>query len=164
MRDVASLLGVTPMALYRHFENRAALLAAVRVRAHATFYEQHNQVSARHVGPVVQLAGILSAFLEFAEQRPRLFMLLYDPDFVHADDAIDSAEAPGYWSVGALLHEAMPSATDREVRLREITLWSTVFGYATIRVYKLLKEYMVAGLDEGEVREAVVRSALAGLT
>lgn len=35
MRDVATSLGVTPMALYRHFKNRRALFEAVRMRGHA---------------------------------------------------------------------------------------------------------------------------------
>lgn len=163
LRDVASALSVTPMAIYRHFENRAALLAAVRARGHATLYDLHKRVSANHTDPVDRLAATLRAFIDFAEQNPRLFMLLYDPEVVHADNNIESAEAPAYWSIGALLREAMPSATDHDVRLREITLWSTVFGYATIRVYGLLQDYMLEGLHASELGEAVVQSALTGL-
>src|SRR4051812_49489621 len=40
MRRIAATIGVTPMALYRHYPNRDALLAAVADRAFAELLEQ----------------------------------------------------------------------------------------------------------------------------
>jgi AcrR family transcriptional regulator len=55
MRRVASAVGITPMAIYRHFPNREALLRAVAARGWATFAgphpEQPSRPCQRHVDP-----------------------------------------------------------------------------------------------------------------
>lgn len=163
MRDVATSLGVTPMALYRHFKNRRALLEAVRMRGHALLYELHKQACPPEAHPREQLTNTFREFLKFSDAKPRLFLLLYDSELVRLDDAANSAEARAYRSIRALLSEVLPHATDDELRLREIAMWSTVFGYATVRAYGLLKDYMVSGLTDDRIAQAVVQSALSGI-
>ncbi len=76
MRRVARAVGVTAMALYRHFADRAALLNTL---ADAGFDDLATRVKAasKPRDPEKQLLRILDVFLDFALQRPRLFELMF---------------------------------------------------------------------------------------
>jgi AcrR family transcriptional regulator len=76
MRRVAAAVGVTPMALYRHFEDRDALLNTL---ADAGFEELARRVGALDLpeDPEKQLRRILDVFLDFALEQPHLFELMF---------------------------------------------------------------------------------------
>ena len=76
MRRVANAVGITPMALYRHYPNRAGLLNAL---ADAGFDELAARLAeARFSGDIEKrLAKILNVYLEHALQNPRLFELMF---------------------------------------------------------------------------------------
>ncbi len=76
MRRVAKSVGITPMALYRHFADRDGLLNAL---ADVGFEE----LAVRAEGTPLpadaeqQLMKILDVFLDFALEKPRLFELMF---------------------------------------------------------------------------------------
>jgi AcrR family transcriptional regulator len=76
MRRVAKAVGITPMALYRHFADRNGLLNAL---GDAGFQDlaarAANAVLPAH--PEQQLVKILDVFLDFALEKPRLFELMF---------------------------------------------------------------------------------------
>ena len=76
MRRVASAVGITPMAVYRHYPNRAGLLTAL---ADAGFDELAARLAeVRSVGDLEKrLTNILNIYLEHALQNPRLFELMF---------------------------------------------------------------------------------------
>lgn len=76
MRRVASVVGITPMALYRHYSNRDGLLNAL---ADEGFEELTGRLAnLRLKGPVErQLRTILDVFLDHAFEKPRLFELMF---------------------------------------------------------------------------------------
>jgi AcrR family transcriptional regulator len=76
MRRVAKAVGVTAMALYRHFADRAALLNAL---ADAGFQDLAARVTTapKPRDPEKRLVKILDVFLTFALERPRLFELMF---------------------------------------------------------------------------------------
>lgn len=76
MRRVARAVGVTPMALYRHFADRAALLNAL---ADAGFRDLAARTAAQSQprDPEKRLLKILNVFVNFALERPRLFELMF---------------------------------------------------------------------------------------
>ncbi len=76
MRHVAKAVGITPMALYRHFADRDGLLNAL---ADAGFEEltQRLQAADRPLEPERRLTANLDVFLEFALEKPRLFELMF---------------------------------------------------------------------------------------
>lgn len=163
MRAVAESLGVTAMALYRHFANRTALLVAVAERAHALLYAEHQKALKRRTSPRKKLDASLRAFLDFVDQHPRLFSLMFDEEIAAVTgNALESSEAIAYQAIGALLREARPDLSEKAIRLREIALWSTLYGYASIRTRGLLKNYMVVELRDDEILDAVIDAALGG--
>jgi AcrR family transcriptional regulator len=76
MRRVAQAVGITAMALYRHFPDRAGLLNAL---ADAGFEELAARLRATQESKNVEkrLIRILDVYLEFALDNPRLFELMF---------------------------------------------------------------------------------------
>jgi AcrR family transcriptional regulator len=75
MRRVATAVGITPMAVYRHYPNRAGLLNAL---ADEGFEELAARLPSTLSGDIEkQLIKILDIFLEHALQNPRLFELMF---------------------------------------------------------------------------------------
>ncbi len=76
MRRVASAVGITPMALYRHYANRDGILNAL---ADEGFVELTSRLQGLRLrgGYERQLLKVLDVFLDFAFERPRLFELMF---------------------------------------------------------------------------------------
>jgi AcrR family transcriptional regulator len=76
MRKVASVVGITPMALYRHYPNRDGLLNTL---ADAGFAELAAKLTdLRLTGRNErQLQKVLDAFVDYAFESPRLFELMF---------------------------------------------------------------------------------------
>jgi AcrR family transcriptional regulator len=76
MRQVAKAVGITPMALYRHFADREGLLRAL---ADAGFEDLAARVGKVDMpaNPEQQLRKNLDVFLDFGLEKPRLFELMF---------------------------------------------------------------------------------------
>jgi AcrR family transcriptional regulator len=76
MRRIAKSVGITPMALYRHFADREGLLNAL---ADAGFEELATRLASSDspIQPEQRLLRILDVFLDFALEKPRLFELMF---------------------------------------------------------------------------------------
>jgi AcrR family transcriptional regulator len=76
MRRIAASVGVTPMAIYRHYPDRASLLNALadegfeELAARLAFKEFSGGVEER-------LTKMMEIYLEHALQKPRLFELMF---------------------------------------------------------------------------------------
>src|SRR5215813_10358720 len=71
LRDVAKEVGITPMAIYRHFANKQALVDALVLESLAAWSAIAAAVPKGE--PILWLRRIGTAFLEFALQQPRRF-------------------------------------------------------------------------------------------
>jgi AcrR family transcriptional regulator len=76
MRRVAGAVGVTPMAVYRHYPNRAGLLNALADRG---FEELAARLAGkRFSGDIEQrLTRMVEIYLDHALQKPRLFEIMF---------------------------------------------------------------------------------------
>ncbi|HSY82610.1 MAG TPA: TetR/AcrR family transcriptional regulator [Gemmatimonadaceae bacterium] len=76
MRRVASAVGITPMAIYRHYADRSALLNEL---ADAGFADLAARLTnARQAGSIEErLVRMAEIFLDHALQNPRLFELMF---------------------------------------------------------------------------------------
>jgi len=76
MRAVAKRVGVTPMAIYRHFDNWDELLEAVIERGHATFLTYLQRALAEPT-PAARLARAGQEYLNFALEHPRDYAAMF---------------------------------------------------------------------------------------
>ena len=76
MRRVSQAVGITPMALYRHFADRDGLLNAL---ADAGFAELAARLAATALPADIEqrLTRLLDVNLDFALEKPRLFELMF---------------------------------------------------------------------------------------
>lgn len=75
MRRVASEVGITAMAVYRHYPNREGLL---NVLADEGFTELAERLNTRLTGGTKKkLEKLLDIFLDYALEKPRLFELMF---------------------------------------------------------------------------------------
>jgi AcrR family transcriptional regulator len=76
MRRVAAAVGVTPMAIYRHYPDRASLLNAL---ADEGFKELASRLAVKKFSGGVEerLTKMMEIYLEHALQKPRLFELMF---------------------------------------------------------------------------------------
>ena len=71
LRDIAREVGITPMAIYRHFENKQALVEALVLDALAAWSAIATAIPKAQ--PLIWLKRIGDAFLDFALREPRRF-------------------------------------------------------------------------------------------
>ena len=75
MRAVAAKAGVTPPSIYRHFEDKQALLVAVLEKGWAKLHER--LVSAAVDDPFVSLRRMGAAYIEFGRENPGQYKVLF---------------------------------------------------------------------------------------
>jgi AcrR family transcriptional regulator len=135
MRRIARLLRLTPMALYHHYENRAALLQAV---ADAEFDELaalgDRLTSKRAALPLVQS---VDAYLDYASRRPRLFDFVFNrprPGARRFPRDFRARRSPTLNPVADRIAAAMRSGELRRDDLWEVALqlWAHAHGYVTL--------------------------------
>jgi len=132
LRAVAADVGVTPMAIYRHFRDKDALLMAL---VHEGF-DMLEVVFAKAVQartPLKAIERVLLAYGEFAVAEPNAFELMFlvrRPDIPEAPASLRSSPSPSAEALIAAVREAMeagdlPKGDPGETIL---TAWATVHG------------------------------------
>lgn len=71
MRDVAKAAGVTPMAIYRHFTDKEALIDALMADGFAAWEAKVRTIRVKD--PLLWLERLFDAFLDFALSDPHRF-------------------------------------------------------------------------------------------
>ena len=76
MRKIATAVGITPMAVYRHYEDRASLLTAL---ADEGFAELAAELTGRRFSGNIEkrLMEMADIYLDHALEHPRLFELMF---------------------------------------------------------------------------------------
>jgi AcrR family transcriptional regulator len=156
MRGVAERVGVTATALYRHFEDKDALLATLLDQGFSTF-GQYLMRSLSSKTPLERLRHAGHAYFDFALEHPRDYALMFmtpcrdlglesvsegakarmDGTFVFLVDRIKECIETG----------ALAEHDPRSVALH---IWATVHGLAALRLNGQLDE-----LDELAFRRHV---------
>ncbi|HTZ86982.1 MAG TPA: TetR/AcrR family transcriptional regulator, partial [Solirubrobacteraceae bacterium] len=78
IRSITARAGVSPTALYLHFDSKDELVRAVSIAAFQELWEYLQQAVAAHEGePRAQLEALGAAYIEFAEQRPGHYRILF---------------------------------------------------------------------------------------
>lgn len=144
LRAVTRQAGVVPNAAYRHFENRDALLKAVRAGALAQFARaieaEFARVRARDPAAVArgQLRAVGVAYLRFAQEETGLFRTAFShppPPGPAPDPAMAGASGlDPFQLLGAAL-DAMVAAGVLTAQKRpeaEYLAWSSVHGLAML--------------------------------
>ena len=130
MRAVAEGAGVTVGAIYRHFEDRSALIERVVIQAFESFeLELTRAVLSQPVGSFARLVALGHKYMEFAQRHSEEFKILYSPD----GERRKLGSLPGrggYDLLRQCIVEAMEAGQMRrgDPDLTAFFLWSRVHG------------------------------------
>jgi AcrR family transcriptional regulator len=78
MRDLATELGISPMAPYRYFKDKAEILATVRASAFSRFSDALETAFASEKTPTARARAIGAAYLGFALEESDAYRLIFD--------------------------------------------------------------------------------------
>lgn len=136
LREVARRVGVSHRAVYRHYEDKRALLAAIaedgyRDLAHA----MRASIDARGGDePVPRLVALGEGYLRFARAERSRYEVMFGPR-LNEDERFPSLETAirdAVRVVGAELRHAAPAAPSIARRDAGIALWSAAHGLASL--------------------------------
>lgn len=133
LRAAAKQAGVDPAAVYRHYADKRALLAAVARDAFVELAEAMEASLARRRTPASRFTAVGEAYVRFALAQPRLFRLMFSDSGV--DRASVEAAAPGGRSPYGILLDALEELRDAGTSRHEparaaLGAWSAVHGFA----------------------------------
>ena len=128
LRELAAALGVTPNAVYRHFANKDALLAAVAADGFAELSAATRAALAQPGAAPLLAAG--EAYLAFAQAQPALYRLMFGRGGRFPDaPALGAAAAECFDVLVGAVRAARPAGAALPAAL---TVWALVHGWATL--------------------------------
>jgi AcrR family transcriptional regulator len=166
LRELASSLDVSRAAPYRHFADRRALLAALAAEG----FDELAAIYRKSIGtgktPRTRLAASGRAYLAFAAERPQLFRLMFASDLFGAgplDPTLLKAAGDCYGIFEGLVAATLDRPDDRAIKAATITMMSTSYGFALLRMGDRLQPFMVGQLTQSDLIDAVLSIKIATL-
>ena len=166
LRDLASRVGVSHAAVYRHFSDKTGLLNAVAVRGFALLAE-----SIRAAGegwdhePARQLARQGSAYVAMAMHYPGHFAAMFAPQVNQSGQAVEvqtAAEAAYLLLVHNVMRRLNASdANDQPVQAEALRCWTLMHGLACLQLSGNLSACL--GRDMASASAAALRNLIASL-
>jgi len=136
MRRIADEVGLTPMALYRHYRDKDALLDALVDEGFAR-WERYLATAAAAPTPVERVRSALTAYVGFALGEPKLFQLMYlvpRPNLPETPASLRTTTSPAFGAMIAAVQEAMAAGDIRAGDASELILvaWAAVHGLVAL--------------------------------
>lgn len=124
---LARRAGVSPMAPYRHFPDKQALIEALARRGFAELGQRVAAIDAADPHAAIEAFGV--AYVEFALAHPGLFRLMYGGAPPTPDDAVAADPTSVYGRFSALVAALVEPEQREDVAL---ALWSMAHGLASL--------------------------------
>jgi len=162
LRELAASLEVSRAAPYRHFQDRDALLAAVAARGFEDLNTGYEAALAAPGDGRERLRIASFVYVDFAQQRPGLFRLMFESDLLARERPPAVLIPPAdraYHLLWRAVEGADPTADEKMVKARTITMWSTVYGFLALDRARRFKTFMTEPLTRAEIVEAVIAAA-----
>ena len=143
IRMLSHEVGVTAPSIYRHFADKSAILRAVLERSFALFDEHLNAAAEGARTPFDALRRRCEAYLAFADDQPGHYRVLFSAASLGPRHlGLGRGPHPGRPSFDALVGsvqaciDAGAKPPGREAHFVATLLWSTLHGFADLRIGK----------------------------
>ncbi len=139
IRAVGSLVGVTAPSIYRHFDDKDAMVHAACQRAFDRFDAYLVEASKDAANPLEAIHSSAIAYLRFADANPSQYRVLFMSEESHHHDShdLDSTEMKGLVHIVEQVKAAVDAgfvAPVAEPLELSVMLWSMVHGIAALRL------------------------------
>jgi AcrR family transcriptional regulator len=164
LRDLGRVVGVSANAVYRHFEDRDALLDAVAAEILATLAREmrtHEGARIVHDGAIQRLRSVGLAYIAFARREPGWFSVAFFG--AGRDGLLATPPAPPYMALTEalddLVTEGVLSGEGREGA--QWLCWCAVHGFADLVLHGPLRHSPDPEVDR--LAERTVDAIIAGV-
>lgn len=137
LREVARAVGVSHMAPYNHFADKAALLSAAAAEGFRRLKAaMDGRMSRFAIGDPRRVQAVGVAYTVFAVENPDLFRLMFGPELANASGSEELTRVAGetFGCLLGALAETGVDATDPAAAQLALTPWALVHGLATLAV------------------------------
>jgi AcrR family transcriptional regulator len=165
MRKVAAEVGVTPMAIYNHFENMEDLLLFIYENGVHKLARSIRLAVDKQEGAGDRLKALVKSYVRFGFRNPHYYNLLFGTEFIQKylwDQPPRSLVMVGFWS---RLTEAVEDCQreglippDRNTQEVATHLWSSMHGYALFLIIGRLQQLWQ--LSESAILDMMTRNLL----
>ncbi len=157
LREIARNVGVSATALYRHFPDRASLLAAIAEAGYAMLASEQvaAAMAAGEHGGQERFAALGRAYVRFALAHPALFRLIFvnSPAHMHARSIAPKGSAASLLEQGVA--QMIGDGASHEARFAVmLRAWALVHGLAML----ILDKQVVA--DDALIDQVVSASSI----
>lgn len=134
MRTLAQLVGVSPGASYHHFADRRAILLAVAIDGFERLLQAPAGKENEVLSPTETIKAGASHFVRFALANPHLIELMYESELTRPqiDPALHHYQEISHARGVAVIRQFLPDISDKEADLRNITLWTSIYGLVSM--------------------------------
>lgn len=131
LREIARNVGVSATALYRHFPDKASLLAALALEGFEQLAKE--QIAAGKAGGRKGFAGSGQAYVRFALANPALFRLMFAHTAADAHPDWDSPEGTAAHLLRRGVAAMLPADASRDMQFAGmLRAWALVHGLAML--------------------------------
>lgn len=142
IRMLANDVGITPPSVYRHFDDKAAILRAVVEGRFADFADRMSMAEQASRSPFVSLRRRCEAYLRFADEQPGHYRVLFSaaslgPVSIGVTDRPHPG-APSFLAQVSSVQRCIDAGArpEGDATFIAIMLWSTLHGFADLRIGK----------------------------
>ncbi|MEZ5921994.1 MAG: TetR/AcrR family transcriptional regulator [Parvularculaceae bacterium] len=168
LKDVARLVGTTQPAIYRHFENKQALLVETAVIGYGLQRQfRDHALEVCDAAPLTRLLAVGSAYIHFSRQYPGYFLLMkvLETQEILSSRRYQKQRDVTLDLVRGLINECISEGyfvkTDPEIAMT--TLQSTALGFAQITLTDQLPFFAPKKHKNKELVSDVFSLAVSGL-
>jgi AcrR family transcriptional regulator len=136
LREAARRAGVNHRAVYRHFEDKRALLAKVAEGGYRMLAEDMGRAAAAGETARERLLALAEAYLRFARREPARFVVMFGRRLNEdgREQALEEAIGEALRVLTRELDALSPASGDPQRRDAGITLWSAIHGLSALVV------------------------------
>ncbi len=143
LREVARRVGVNHRAVYRHFEDKRALLAAVAEGGYRALAARMREAieATRSTEPLARLVAAGQAYVVFGVEERARYEVMFGPR-LNEDERFPALEEAIKETVRVLSHElrqVAPKAPKEEIRDAGIALLAAAHGLVTLKVSRRIR-------------------------
>lgn len=136
LRDVAARVGLTPMAIYKHFEDKDHLLHQVQLKGFEMWSAQLDE-AAKVKAPRKRLIEIAGRYLRFAEDHTPYFEMMFlvtdhTRDLKHVTPEGSALIESVFRRYASTVAECFPAAQD--IKGEAVALWAHGHGLVSLHL------------------------------
>jgi len=165
LRDLAAAAGVSEAAPYRHFKDKRALLATLATEGFRDLETRAHTAMAREKTPNSQMTAAARAYLQFADECPQLFRLMFVSDLLTTkgprEPVLVQVANEFHVQFEDLVAGICSAKDDKTVKAAALAVWSILHGFALLRMGNRLMPFMKGSLSDDELCGAILAAAVA---